>query len=127
MLPTSWSGTALAGCGFSRHQLTKRGSESSNSLSPARTMSSSFSDPAARTTQCTRRTRPSRSFVPGREVPRLLLRQRVDVDTHRLELEPRDLAVDLRRHRIDLAVELACVASCVLERERLVREGHVHH
>src|SRR5689334_5310080 len=69
----------------------------------------------------------SGAFVPGREVARLLLRQRVDGDAHRLELEPRDLPVDLRRHRIDLAIELARVARRILERERLVREGHVHH
>src|SRR3954467_8328145 len=33
--PTSWRGTALAGCGLERHHSTKRGSEKSKRLSPA--------------------------------------------------------------------------------------------
>src|SRR5438477_1879439 len=67
------------------------------------------------------------ALVPGGEVVRLLLRKSVDLDAHRLELEACDLVVDLRRHRVDLPVELARVARGVLERERLVGEGHVHH
>src|SRR5438876_468606 len=69
----------------------------------------------------------SGALVPRGEVAGLLLRERVDLDAHRLELEASDLVVDLRRHRIDLAVELARVLRGVLERERLVGEGHVHH
>src|SRR5262249_41905287 len=45
------------------------------------------------------------SFVPARKVLGLLLGQLVDVDPHRRELEPGDLAVDLVRHRIDLPLE----------------------
>src|SRR4051812_31041462 len=69
----------------------------------------------------------SGALVPRGEVVGLLLRELVDLDAHRLELETGDLLVDLRRHGVDLAVELARVLRRVLEREGLVREGHVHH
>src|SRR3954464_7012118 len=69
----------------------------------------------------------SGALVPGGEVVGLLLRELVDLDAHRLELETGDLLVDLRRHGVDLAVELARVLRRVLEREGLVREGNVHH
>src|SRR6476469_221165 len=61
-------------------------------------------------------------LVPRGEVAGLLLRELVDLDAHGLELEARDLAVDLRRHRIYLAVELARMLRRVLQRERLIRE-----
>src|SRR5439155_17100161 len=69
----------------------------------------------------------SRPFVPRGEVLRLLLGELVDRDLHRLELQAGDLGVDLRRHRIDLPLELRCVLDRVLRRQGLVREGHVHH
>src|SRR3989442_15772504 len=50
-----------------------------------------------------------RPFVPRREVLRLLLRERVDLDAHRRELEPGDLLVDLLRHDVDRPLELARV------------------
>src|SRR5437762_1089638 len=53
----------------------------------------------------------SGALVPGGEVVGLLLRELVDLDAHGLELEARDLVVDLRRHGIDLAVELARVTA----------------
>src|SRR5262249_4862599 len=56
-------------------------------------------------------------LVPGREVLRLLFRQLVDRHAHRLELEPGDLAVDLLRDRIDLALQLGRVLDRVLGRK----------
>ena len=67
------------------------------------------------------------SLVPRGEVLRLLLGELVDLDAHRLELQPRDLLVDLLRHDVDLPLEVAGVLHRVLGRERLVRERHVHH
>src|SRR6266536_2997404 len=67
-----------------------------------------------------------RAFVPRSEVPRLLFGQLVDVDAHRGELQPGDLAIDLVGHDVDLLLELAGVLHRVLGRERLVRKGHVH-
>ena len=49
--------------------------------------------------------RRSGAFVPGGEVLRLLRGQLVDGDSHRRELQPRDLLVDLGRDRIDLLLE----------------------
>ena len=48
---------------------------------------------------------PLGSLVPARQVVRLLVGELIDLDAHRLELEPRDLAVDLLRHTVDLALE----------------------
>src|SRR2546423_1650137 len=70
--------------------------------------------------------RGSGPLVPGGQVFRLLLGELIDGDTERLELEARDLGVDLRRHRVDLALERAGVRDRPLSRESLVREGHVH-
>src|SRR5262245_19128926 len=39
-----------------------------------------------------------RAFLPGRQVRLLLLRQRVEADAHRLQLQPRDPIVDALRH-----------------------------
>src|SRR4051812_23984186 len=50
--------------------------------------------------------RRSGSLIPAREVLRLLGRELVDRDPHRLELQLRDLIVDLLRHHVDLALEL---------------------
>src|SRR6266511_6003622 len=44
-----------------------------------------------------------RSLVPRGQVLRLFLRERVDLDAHRLQLEAGDLLVDLLRHGIDLS------------------------
>src|SRR5262249_24604777 len=69
----------------------------------------------------------SGSLVPGSEVLRLLVGQGVDLDAQRRELEPRDLGVDLARHRVDVALQAGRVVDHVLGGERLVGEGHVHH
>src|ERR671925_175605 len=57
----------------------------------------------------------SGAFVPRGEIFRLLFRELVDLDAHRVELEPGDLLVDPCRHRVDLALELAGVLHGVLE------------
>ncbi len=46
---------------------------------------------------------------------------------HRLELEARDPFVEVARDRVDLVLERGGVPHEVLDRERLVRERHVHH
>ena len=46
------------------------------------------------------------ALVPGGQVPRLLLGELVDLDARRLELEARDLGVDLLGDDVDLALEL---------------------
>src|SRR3954469_24560095 len=66
-------------------------------------------------------------LVPGREVLRLLVGERVDLDAHRRELEAGDLLVDVRRHRVDLPLELGRMLHGGLDTERLAPEGHVHH
>ena len=48
---------------------------------------------------------PAGTLVPARRVVRLLVGELIDLDAHRLEAEPRDLAVDLLRHTVDLALE----------------------
>src|SRR5438067_2462622 len=68
-----------------------------------------------------------RPFLPRCKVLLLLGRELVDPDAHRLELEPGDLAIDLRRHRIHLLLQLLAVLRHVLGGERLVGEAHVHH
>src|ERR1043166_4530013 len=69
----------------------------------------------------------SGSLVPAREVLRLLGRELVDRDAHRLELQLRDLLVDLGRKHVHLPVEVVRVLRQILGRERLVGEAHVHH
>src|SRR4029453_15382373 len=66
------------------------------------------------------------AFVPGSQVPSLLVGQLVDLDTRRRKLEAGDLAVDLLRHDVDAALELARVLDDELDRERLIGEAHVH-
>src|SRR3954471_19022142 len=68
-----------------------------------------------------------RPFFPGGEVLLLLGRQLVDSYAHALELEPRDLPVDLLRHRVDLLLQLLPLLHHVLGAQRLVGEAHVHH
>src|SRR5205823_6979981 len=70
---------------------------------------------------------PLRPFFPGREVLFLLLGQLVDPHAHRLQLEARDLAVDLVGHRVDLVLQLLAVLDHVLGAQGLVGEAHVHH
>ncbi len=67
-----------------------------------------------------------RALVPGRQVPRLLLGEAVDLDAHALELEAGDLAIDLLGHDVDAGLELVGVRDDVLGRQGLVREAHVH-
>ena len=70
------------------------------------------------------------SYVPSSQEARYLACSSVscvDRDAHRRQLEPGDLLVDLARHRVDLTLERRGVRDGVLGRERLVREGHVHH
>src|SRR3954470_15054950 len=91
--------------------------------------------PAARTTAFTSALLPERrlvsrglrALVPRGQVLGLVIREGVDLDAHGRELEPRDLAVDLLRHDIDLLLELTGLLDRELDRERLVRERHVHH
>src|SRR5205085_7547931 len=71
--------------------------------------------------------RRSGALVPARQVLGLLRRQFVDRDAHRLELQLRDVLVDLRRQHVHLPLQPGWVLRKVLRRERLVREAHVHH
>src|SRR5574342_142698 len=65
--------------------------------------------------------------VPGGEILALRRREGVDRDAHRLELEPRDLAVQLPGDPVHVLGELLGLADDVLRGERLVRERHVHY
>src|SRR4051812_5194862 len=65
-------------------------------------------------------------LVPRGQVLRLLLGQLVDLDAHRLELQARDLLVDLLGHDVHLPLEAARILDRVLGGEGLVRERHVH-
>ena len=67
-----------------------------------------------------------RPLVPRGEVEGLLLREHVDLDAHRLELQPGDLLVDVLRDVVDPPLERRGIPDDPLGRERLVREGHVH-
>ena len=53
--------------------------------------------------------------------------EHVDVDAHGLQLEARDLAVDLQGHVVHGEREILVVLGDVLRAQRLVGEAHVHH
>src|SRR5579862_3676657 len=69
----------------------------------------------------------SRPQIPRREVLLLLRGQRVDRHTHCLELQARDLAVQVDGNPVHGLTQLGTPLHDVLGRERLVREAHVHH
>src|SRR5262249_31715516 len=99
---------------------SRRWSSSTTASGSSRTICSGSSTPVTASRRpkpprrrCTR-TRRSRAFVPRREVLRLLVGEPVDLDAHRLELEPRDLLVDLLRHRIHLLLQARRVLHGVL-------------
>src|SRR5215204_4319380 len=68
-----------------------------------------------------------RATFPRREIRFLFGRERVDADSHRDQFQPRNFAVDLLRHIVDADGDAALVEDQVLDRERLVGEGHIHH
>src|SRR3954467_8124527 len=70
---------------------------------------------------------PSGPLLPGSEIQLLLRSEPVDPDAHRVQLEPRDLPIDLRGHRVDRLLEASSLLHHVLGGERLVGEAHVHH
>src|SRR2546422_48114 len=65
-------------------------------------------------------------LLPRGEVLLLLRREPVDLDTHRGELQTRDVRVQLRRDAVHRGAKFRRVLHQVLDRERLVRERHVH-
>src|SRR5713226_4468262 len=69
---------------------------------------------------------PSRPLFPGRKVALLLRGQGVDRDPHRVQLELRDLLVDLVGHVIHPLLERGCVGRDVRGAKSLVGEAHVH-
>src|SRR6266550_1425164 len=69
----------------------------------------------------------SSPLFPRREISPLLVRERVDRDAHRVQLEPRHLGVDVLRHVVNLLLEAGRVLGDVLRAKRLVGEAHVHH
>src|SRR6185312_866218 len=69
----------------------------------------------------------SRTHVPRRQVPLLLVRQHVDVRADRGEFEPGDLAIDGFRHAVHVARQTRSLLYQILRGQRLVREAHVHH
>src|SRR2546428_175252 len=64
---------------------------------------------------------------PRPRVFRLRGRHRVDLHSHGLELTARDLFVQFARDRVDLRCQSAALRDEILDREGLIREGHVHH
>src|SRR5712692_4246634 len=64
--------------------------------------------------------------LPRLRVRRLLFGHRVDLHTHRGDLVARDGLVELAWHRVDLRSQRRGVLHEVLDRQGLVREGHVH-
>src|SRR5436853_1376952 len=74
-----------------------------------------------------RRRGESSPLLPRREISPLLVRERVDRDAHRVQLEPRHLGVDVLRHVVNLLLEAGRVPGDVLRAKRLVGEAHVHH
>ena len=57
----------------------------------------------------------------------LLGRRLVDLHAQRGELEPADLAIDGRRHRVDPRAQLPAAANQLLHAQRLQRERDIHH
>src|SRR5215510_13461404 len=70
---------------------------------------------------------PSGPLIPGGEVALLLGGEGVDPHAHRRQLEPRDVAVEVRRNTVHIFPERRRLAHHVLCGERLVGERHVHH
>src|SRR5207245_3891619 len=69
---------------------------------------------------------PSGPLRPAREVDFLVRSETVYPHAHRFELQARDLAIDLLRHRMDLARKRLPLPDEVLAGESLIGEGHVH-
>src|SRR4051812_9131833 len=80
--------------------------------------------PAASTIAFMRR---AKLAQPAREVRALLLRELVDRHPERLELQARDRVIDLLRDGHDGGFETLAPRREPLDRERLEREGDVHH
>src|SRR5262245_40920560 len=70
--------------------------------------------------------RPSGPLIPGGEVALLLGGEGVDPHTHRRQLEPRDVPVELRRNAVHVLPERRRLAHYVFRGEGLVGERHVH-
>src|SRR5439155_19655690 len=68
-----------------------------------------------------------RALLPGSQIALLRGCEAVDADSHCVQLEPGDLAIDLRRDWNHRRSERARVLDQVLRRQRLVGEAHVHH
>src|SRR6266849_1672882 len=66
------------------------------------------------------------TLLPGGKVLLLLVGQNVYRNSHRAELQPRNLRVDLVRHVVDPGLELARVLGEERGAQRLVGEAHVH-
>src|SRR2546430_11323320 len=102
---------------------------------PSDTRSQSLSGCASVTDSLVKRTRSLvvndsatlRTCLPRLRVRGLLPGHCIDLHTHRGELAPGDVLVELARDRVDLWREVFALRHEVLDRQRLVREAHVHH
>src|SRR5205809_1395069 len=83
--------------------------------------------PACRGGGAKRRRGCSWYHYPRGEIAALLVGQLFDPDPHRVQLEPRDLGINIVRHVVNLSLQLARVLGDVFPAQRLVREAHVHH
>ncbi len=68
-----------------------------------------------------------RAFFPGVDVLVLLGRKGVDRHSESVQLEARDLTVDVKRHIVDVGIEVLGVLDHVFRGQRLICEAHVHH
>src|ERR1700728_1647886 len=67
------------------------------------------------------------AFGPGGQVLLLIGRELIDLDSHGVEFEFGDVAVDVFGDRINLVLQAAGVLNQVFGGERLVGEAHVHY
>ena len=67
-----------------------------------------------------------RASAPAREVGPLVVGEGVDADAERRQLEPRDLAVDVARDRVDAGAELAARATRCSTASAWMAKRHVH-
>ena len=68
-----------------------------------------------------------RAFFPGVDVLVLFGRKGVNRHSERVQLEARDLTVDVKRHIVDVGIEVLGILDHVFRCQRLVCEAHVHH
>src|SRR5205823_5112879 len=64
--------------------------------------------------------------LPRVEVLVLFWRKRVNLYTHRLELETRNLFIDCSRYSVDARLQLFGMGEHILGPERLIGKAHVH-